>query len=102
MTKQTLTRILLPLLSCALNASAQANAPETSGDAGITERVRTAIFHRADVASTEISVQTHDGVVYLHGLVDTNVQRSALEDIAKSSPGVRRVVDLIELRNPIR
>ena len=47
-------------------------------------------------------MQTHAGVVYLHGLVDTNVQRAEVEAMVRSVPGVKRLVDALELRNDVR
>ncbi|HZP66569.1 MAG TPA: BON domain-containing protein [Rudaea sp.] len=85
-------------LACA-SAGTQARA---TNDDGITAQVRDAIFHRAELAGDDISVQTHDGVVYLHGLVDTNVERDLAESIARNTAGVRRIVDSLELRNDYR
>jgi len=81
---------------------AKLSAGERSSDAQITEQIREAVFKRAEFAGDEISVQTHDGIVYLHGLVDTNVERAAVESMAKDTPGVKRVVNALELRNRTR
>ena len=81
---------------------ALAAAPPENADARISTDVRDAIFHHAAFAGDDISVQTHDGVVYLHGVVDTNVERDAAENLARATPGVKRVVNALELRNVIR
>jgi len=85
-----------------LTGSTIASEGERVRDAQIDEQVRDAIFKRAEFAGDEISVQTHDGVVYLHGLVDTNVERAAVEALVKDTPGVTRVVNALELRNRTR
>jgi osmotically-inducible protein OsmY len=93
--------ITATLLSC-LGACATASVGDNSAnstDTGITEQVRTAIYKHAEFAGDEISVQTRDGVVYLYGLVDTNVERDTAESIARAIPGVKRIVDSIKLRN---
>jgi osmotically-inducible protein OsmY len=95
-------RTLALSVALACTAGTLAAEPAATPDARISVDVRAAIFHRAEFAGDEISVQTRDGVVYLHGLVDTNVERAAVEDVAKATPGVKRVVNTIELRNRIR
>ena len=85
-----------------LTLPALAAPPPENIDARISGDVRDAIFHHAEFAGDDISVQTHDGVVYLHGVVDTNVERDAAENLAKATPGVKRVVNALELRNVIR
>ena len=81
---------------------AMAGAREPSTDTQITEQIRTEIFKRAQLAGDDISVQTHDGVVYLHGVVDTNVERADVESLVAQTPGVKRVVNALELRNRTR
>jgi len=46
-----------------------------------------------------IDVQTLDRVVYLYGLVDTDLERQLAESVARTAPGVVRVVDSIGLNN---
>ena len=35
-------------------------------------------------------------MVYLHGLVETNVERAAVEELAPTTAGVKRVVDSLD------
>ena len=42
-----------------------------------------------------IRVQTTDHVVYLYGEVNTELERSTAESVARAVPGVTRVVDSI-------
>jgi osmotically-inducible protein OsmY len=44
---------------------------------------------------TEVSVQTLDRVVYLSGYVSAGEMRATAEDLARTAPGVSRVVDTI-------
>lgn len=78
---------------------AAADTGASSTDEQITAQVRDAIFHRPELVGDDVSVQTQQGVVYLRGLVDTNVEREAIEKIARLTPGVQRIVDSLEMRN---
>jgi len=109
--KNCRTAVAVLLVSFALVSGARASAPSASGDpcsaAGcsdkqISAQIRTALYKNPAFASNDISVQTHDGVVYLHGLVETNVERAAVEELVRATAGVRRVVDSLELRNDVR
>jgi len=96
-------RVLSSVFAAALALSAfGATPPADDTDAHISDDVRATIFHHAEFAGDDIAVQTHDGVVYLHGVVDTNVERDAAENLARATPGVKRVVNALELRNVIR
>jgi hypothetical protein len=68
------------------------------GDAGITAEVH-ALFDQHPVLEPPnlIHVQTLDGVVYLTGLVDTDLERTIAEDVALEAPGVVKVVNSIGL-----
>lgn len=85
----------------ALLARAQQRG-DSSADYRITAQIQAALYRAPTLASNDISVQVRAGVVYLHGLVDTNVQRDEVEQIARATAGVDRIVDSIELRNEVR
>lgn len=68
-------------------------------DADITRNVEAAIREHAELSDWTIQVQTINGVVYLHGLVDTGPQRDLVESIARDIRGVKGVENSIELRN---
>ena len=53
--------------------------------------------HRALMPPNMVYVQTLDGVVYLSGQVNTPLQRTEAEDVARQAAGVRRVVNTISL-----
>jgi len=66
------------------------------GDAAITANVE-ALFrqHSALEPPNLLTVRTLDRVVYLNGLVDTDLQRQTAELMALQAPGVARVVNSI-------
>jgi len=93
--------LILQCASVALARGDSANAPQDD-DRRITEEIRTSLYKNPTIASNDISVQTRNGVVYLRGLVDTNVERADIEALVRGIAGVKRVVDSLELRNDVR
>lgn len=89
------------LHGCAALSTYQAcGAAGCPGDATITASVQQSFAqHPAIEAPNLINVQTLNHVVYLYGLVDTDLQRQLAESLARQVPGVTRVVDSIGLRN---
>jgi osmotically-inducible protein OsmY len=69
-----------------------------AGDAKISADVRALMNHYPALeAPNSIRVQSLDHVVYLYGQVDTDLERSTAESVARAIPGVTRVVDSISL-----
>ena len=66
------------------------------GDAKITAEVR-ALFNQHPVLEPPnlINVQTLNHVVYLYGLVDTDLESEIAESVARQAPGVVKVVNSI-------
>lgn len=70
------------------------------GDAKITADVRRQFDQHPVLAPpTLLDVQTLDHVVYLYGLVDTEMERQLAESLALETPGVARVVNSVSLAN---
>jgi osmotically-inducible protein OsmY len=68
------------------------------GDAKLAATVRAAFENHAELEPPNlITVQTVDGVVYLYGLVDTDLQRQMAEVVAHQTPGVVKVINSIGL-----
>jgi osmotically-inducible protein OsmY len=68
------------------------------GDAEITAQVR-AMFGRYPALEppNQVGVQTLDHVVYLSGVVNTDLERQMAESAAREVEGVKRVVNSIGL-----
>ena len=62
-------------------------------DAILTSAVQQAISGHPALATDRIRVQTHGGVVYLSGTVDTEAESAMAESIALSVGGVEKVVN---------
>jgi osmotically-inducible protein OsmY len=66
------------------------------GDAEITAAVQGIFAQHADLEPPNlINVKTIDRVVYLSGIVSTDLQRQTAQSLAQQAPGVRRVVNSI-------
>jgi osmotically-inducible protein OsmY len=68
------------------------------GDAQITAQVR-ALFDQHSVLEPPnlLTVRTLDHVVYLYGVVDTDLERELAESVALQATGVTKVVNSIGL-----
>jgi osmotically-inducible protein OsmY len=65
-------------------------------DARITAQVKTLLAENGGLqAPNQIDVQSRNGVVYLHGLVDTPYEQAQAALLARQVPGVSRVENLI-------
>jgi osmotically-inducible protein OsmY len=68
------------------------------GDAKISAELRTLLQQYPSLEPpNSVRVQTMDHVVYLNGQVNTDLERFTAESVARSIPGVTRVVDSISL-----
>ncbi len=70
------------------------------GDAQITTDVRALLDQHPGIGSPgAVSVQTLNGVVYLYGVVDTDLMREQAEEFALQAPHVKKVVNSIGVQN---
>jgi sporulation protein YlmC with PRC-barrel domain len=70
-------------------------AKETSNDATLTTKVKTALSLSKRVPASKINVDSQDGVVTLRGEVPSNDIRSVAESIVQDVPGVSEVHNLL-------
>lgn len=83
---------------CAAVATLQKCGAGCPGDAEVTAAVQARLAGRVELlAPNRVYVSTLDGVVYLSGEVATDMQRLDAEYVARETPGVPRVVNLINL-----
>ena len=101
--KQLYAWILTPVLASGLPGCAAYRTCGFSGcagDAKITADVQAQFDqHPALEPPNLIDVQTVDHVVYLYGLVNTDLERSMAYSAARDTPGVARVVNSIAIYN---
>ena len=96
MNRQVLLASALALMLAALGGCAayqKCGVDGCEGDAKISSDVKTQFGREPTLVM--VKVQTVDHVVYLYGVVDTDLQRQTAESLAAGVPGVTRVVNSI-------
>jgi hyperosmotically inducible protein len=68
---------------------------QTIDDSTITAKVKGSLAADKDTSAIKISVETHDGVVTLTGVVPTDKEKARAGEVAKNTEGVRRVVNAL-------
>ena len=82
------------IFSTAMPALAE-NAIPNPEDATITARVKSALRADLQLTDTEVTVETHRGIVKLTGDVDTRNQASEAQRVADTIDGVQSVTNSI-------
>jgi hyperosmotically inducible protein len=70
---------------------------DTSEDAILTAKVKTALVLSKSVSAFDIDVDSDNGAVTLSGAVSSDEARAAVVDIARDTAGVLKVVDRIQV-----
>jgi osmotically-inducible protein OsmY len=84
------------LTSAIILIGAIAGCATAPGDAEETANVRAGLAQHAELgAPNSIDVQTVDHVVYLNGLVSQGMEGREAESVARGTPGVKQVVNLL-------
>ncbi|MGB3835730.1 BON domain-containing protein [Castellaniella sp.] len=68
-----------------------ATATEAVSDAWITTKIKTQLATTKDLSSTDISVETNNGVATLTGTVPSEIEIKKAEAVASSTKGVQKV-----------
>ncbi len=90
--------LLSGLVGCAATRNCVSDA--CAGDAKIIAAVEARFDRHPELEPPNtIDVQTINHVVYGHGLVDTTLEFSIAESVARDTPGVARVVDMLAINN---
>jgi hyperosmotically inducible protein len=71
---------------------------KTTADAAITSAVKTKLLGDTQVAGSKIDVDTTDGVVTLTGEVGSEAEKTEAIRLAKTTTGVKRVVDKLTVK----
>lgn len=78
-------------------SDAPAGVTEAGRDAWITASIQSKYFLDVDVKARHIDVETKNGVVTLAGEVETPAERRQALDLARTTDGVRDVIDRLKL-----
>jgi len=68
-----------------------------AADSWITTKVKLELMTADNVSSTDINVDTNDGVVVLHGKVHTDMEKQKAESVARATDGVKSVKNLLQV-----
>ena len=80
------------LQACAVQSGSSTN------DGRIAADVKKAIAQHSDLGPpNQINVDTHDGVVYLSGIVDNGLVTDTAITVARNVPGVKRVESTVSV-----
>lgn len=72
---------------------------QITDDAKITSRINTEYFKDELIHTIRIDVDTHRGVVSLHGYADNQEEATRAIDIALDTPGVTKVISNLVIKN---
>jgi osmotically-inducible protein OsmY len=89
--------VLLVAGGCA-STSEKGSAGAYFGDAGITTRVKTAIFNEPGLKVMDISVSTEGKVVQLSGSVKSRADRTRVAEVARKVEGVKGVKNELQVK----
>ena len=90
-----LTVAAAAFLSVSALAAPAAFAQDRNADLVETAAVQSAIDKDLDLRVSNVQAQTIDGVVYLHGMVDSRATADRAEALVRSLPNVGKVVDAL-------
>lgn len=83
--------ILTMLLMMTVLVVVGCDAPQPVDDSGITTKVKSKLAADTRTSAIKISVETVNGVVALTGTVPNQAEKTAAEEIAKNTEGVKSV-----------
>ncbi len=80
--------------------AALADAP-SADDEAITSRIEAKLFADLLLKTRDIRVRTQGGVVTLSGTVNTELEKAAVDRIARKQRGVKRLIDTLAIPNQV-
>lgn len=78
-------------------AGKKQSAGQTLTDQRITSSIKTKLIAHPEIAALKINVDTDGGVVTLRGTVNSAKQREMAIKIARTTKGVKKVIDKLEI-----
>jgi hyperosmotically inducible periplasmic protein len=91
-------RAALTAAALALAAMAGCATVDPQDDLRVEAEVKARLAARRDANLTRVGVTSRRGIVRLTGAVESPDQRAQAEQIARSVPGVQRVINSLDLR----
>src|SRR5579875_3288443 len=91
----------LPILvMLALVAGACSHSASVSNDGAIVSAIQSKLYQNPDLKTLSVGVAANQGVVTLTGSVNAPLEKLAIEDLARNTQGVKRVVDQLTVEQP--
>jgi osmotically-inducible protein OsmY len=98
-----LTALILPAVLAGCAVSALCGYRECPEDAAITAEVWALLDHYPELRPpNQLHVQTHEHLVMLSGMVNSEYERRLAESVAHEAKGVTRVVSYVGVNNAAR
>jgi len=98
---RVLSAVAIVLVALGLVAGCQSLTARTAesnvDDASVTGSVKTKLVADNTTNLTRIDVDTNRSIVYLTGSVDTAAQKARAEQLARQTPGVKSVVNHLQV-----
>ena len=94
---QSRVRCLARALTCALLLGTLALGAQNANDQTIVSDINAKLFADSVLKTRDIRVSSNGGVVKLEGSVRTRLEKSAVDRIASTEPGVTQVVDSLAI-----
>jgi hyperosmotically inducible protein len=89
------------MLAACSGTGTQKTAGETIDDATLTAKVKAALIDNESTKARSINVETYRGTVQLGGFVESDQEKQAAEQVAKSVAGVKEVRNDLEVRSQV-
>lgn len=94
--------ITILFISATLLTGCTGSTRQFVNDSGITAEVKTKLADNPNTKARDIHVDTIDGVVRLSGVISSEKERMAANEIARKVKGVRRVDNALLLQKQTR
>lgn len=96
-------KIKIALLACSfMSVAACESTAQYVGDSALTLGVKERLAANNNTHASQIHVDTKDGVVTLSGVVHSEKERIAANELAKKTKGVRRVDNALKLQPEVK
>lgn len=82
-----------------MNVKGEDGLAEYTRDAWMTTKLKAALYSDEDVYAPNYLITTFDKIIYIFGFAETKEERQKVLDYAHDISGVKKVVNLIEMRN---
>jgi osmotically-inducible protein OsmY len=95
------TEAVAPYAQVANEVTVQGRDASTADDldSGLSTRLENLVDQDQSLARTDIDFDVKNGIVTISGNVQTSAQRNQVEQLARSQPGVKDVVNSLEVKS---